>query len=94
MIRDNWYDNNFNSIKVRLELADLRKYAKQFGDFNSIKVRLEHFEVDLTEPYAEFQFHKGTIRTLCGCHGKGSLHHFNSIKVRLELKGITINLVF
>ena len=33
----------------------------------------------------KFQFHKGTIRTLYRANYAGALHHFNSIKVQLEL---------
>ena len=32
-----------------------------------------------------FQFHKGTIRTVCKTTAPPSLLYFNSIKVRLEL---------
>ena len=54
---------NFNSIKVRLELAYSTLHKYLYHNFNSIKVRLEptpHF-FDVT--FSEFQFHKGTIRT-------------------------------
>ena len=33
----------------------------------------------------EFQFHKGTIKTLCCCFLTQVVHYFNSIKVRLKL---------
>ena len=60
---DKWIID-FNSIKVRLEHEGRRRQCCKLCYFNSIKVRLElptefsHIE----DP--EFQFHKGTIRTL------------------------------
>ncbi len=75
---------NFNSIKVRLELVFYCTPFDSMKNFNSIKVRLEP---DSTSSYLtslSFQFHKGAIRTDAQ---NGKLSHytnFNSIKVRLE----------
>ena len=41
---------------------------------------------DQTKANIAFQFHKGTIRTLCPCRSFQSFYDFNSIKVRLERK--------
>ena len=41
--------NNFNSIKVRLELTTDIGTLFSDGNFNSIKVRLEHYESKITE---------------------------------------------
>ena len=57
---------NFNSIKVQLE-PEFGLYKSQIDDFNSIKVQLEHKIVLKTTSVLEFQFHKGTIRTLYNC---------------------------
>ena len=38
------YDNNFNSIKVRLEHSHEDEYMQQNPNFNSIKVRLERLK--------------------------------------------------
>ena len=54
-------------------------------NFNSIKVRLEQaFRGNKPLLDAQFQFHKGTIRTFR--LRRNALHYvyFNSIKVRLE----------
>ena len=59
---------NFNSIKVRLEPFFAERVFDSVVYFNSIKVRLEQSSLrDATLVVALFQFHKGTIRTLCGC---------------------------
>ena len=55
---------DFNSIKVRLEPLVLFLQIPSYLDFNSIKVRLE-LTAELTAfEFIEFQFHKGTIRTM------------------------------
>ena len=54
---------NFNSIKVRLELNHLMVLAFLLSNFNSIKVRLEQLILVLSNSSEEFQFHKGAIRT-------------------------------
>ena len=75
---------NFNSIKVRLERECRTNDRKEEVNFNSIKVRLERSRRVDGRAFIEFQFHKGTIRTLrCPKRCLGTLH-FNSIKVRLE----------
>ena len=56
-------------------------------------MRLEHLAVYIRREHNLFQFHKGAIRTpnqLCMREG---LHHFNSIKVRLE-QDISLFLTF
>ena len=53
----------FNSIKVRLELCNIKHYLKPFSNFNSIKVRLELKPSFSSGSGSSFQFHKGTIRT-------------------------------
>ena len=53
--------------------------------FNSIKVRLERSGKGRRATTREFQFHKGTIRTIKSRKGIDELvENFNSIKVRLE----------
>ena len=37
----------------------------------------------------KFQFHKGTIRTICSMTISNLMRNFNSIKVRLELSGVS-----
>ena len=73
-----------NSIKVRLELNNLKYDAQAKKNFNSIKVRLElSSHLSGHKPFL-FQFHKGTIRT-ANCHPLlMRWRYFNSIKVRLE----------
>ena len=59
-------DRYFNSIKVQLELMkDCVAWLKNLY-FNSIKVQLEQKDslYNQVQPL-KFQFHKGTIRTLC-----------------------------
>ena len=54
-------------------------------NFNSIKVQLElSFYASAFRDIAEFQFHKGTIRTLMSQLKKLIIRNFNSIKVQLE----------
>ena len=58
-------DANFNSIKVRLKRRVGPHAQVGRRDFNSIKVRLKRSKS--SEPDGdidEFQFHKGTIKTL------------------------------
>ena len=52
--------------------------------FNSIKVQLKLFNVVFAFISFVFQFHKGTIKTACGCSGWSWLLDFNSIKVQLK----------
>ena len=55
----------FNSIKVRLELQPWICSCGWERNFNSIKVRLEHvWRVPHAVRLQQFQFHKGTIRTV------------------------------
>ena len=54
--------------------------------FNSIKVRLELASKNAYDSLHEFQFHKGTIRTVITKAVNGVIMYFNSIKVRLELE--------
>ena len=58
---------HFNSIKVRLELADADTCEQVEADFNSIKVRLEHAPYHRGMGGHPFQFHKGAIRTIFDC---------------------------
>ena len=54
----------FNSIKVQLE--HIYSMANRSNiNFNSIKVQLERFFPFCSVSSFLFQFHKGTIRTLC-----------------------------
>ena len=54
-------------------------------DFNSIKVRLKRTAGQLSQLGSEFQFHKGTIKTIRSSQRRHFKFHFNSIKVRLKL---------
>ena len=75
----------FNSIKVRLERLhiDQAEYISLF-QFHKGTIRTLHFIY--SKPGIQlFQFHKGTIRTLWTSSHSCEPHHFNSIKVRLEL---------
>ena len=60
------FHSNFNSIKVRLKLTPILQEKTLLFYFNSIKVRLKHVEGPDPLPYRddEFQFHKGTIKTI------------------------------
>ena len=53
-------------------------------DFNSIKVRLKQFGKHTKRQHLQFQFHKGTIKTLHPRHMVVNVQDFNSIKVRLK----------
>ena len=56
---------HFNSIKVRLEHRYYWRMVVGVGHFNSIKVRLELIYCAISKTHIpQFQFHKGTIRTL------------------------------
>ena len=58
-------ESNFNSIKVRLEHWSVRAAIPAPPNFNSIKVRLElRLTPELPATFWQFQFHKGTIRTI------------------------------
>ena len=53
--------------------------------FNSIKVQLERLNPYLMmDGGSAFQFHKGTIRTICLIDTCSLHRYFNSIKVQLE----------
>ena len=58
--------------------------------FNSIKVQLEQVGFRLKKPLPGFQFHKGTIRTVCFNATAYPVVNFNSIKVQLELGVIAV----
>ena len=60
----NYTRDYFNSIKVRLELPLVPVLPVVAVDFNSIKVRLEQKTNNNISPRHQFQFHKGTIRTI------------------------------
>ena len=78
--------NNFNSIKVRLELDHAALELSHDEYFNSIKVRLEReMGIGISNDLL-FQFHKGAIRTLRLATKLTECYNFNSIKVRLERK--------
>ena len=62
----------FNSIKVRLELYAELYLLFSMNYFNSIKVRLEHNPILPLETRKQFQFHKGTIRTVSAPATHGS----------------------
>ena len=55
--------DNFNSIKVRLELVGGVPPGWSMVHFNSIKVRLERNAFYWCDLAPQFQFHKGAIRT-------------------------------
>ncbi len=55
---------NFNSIKVQLELTKKLQKLSSFSNFNSIKVQLERLKLATSLSQSQFQFHKGTIRTI------------------------------
>ena len=59
---------DFNSIKVRLNPLTLLWHYLTFLHFNSIKVRLKLIHYSYRYSYEEFQFHKGTIKTLSLIH--------------------------
>ena len=56
--------SNFNSIKVRLKPSFFLSIILAYIYFNSIKVRLNLLTVEQGETVLEFQFHKGTIKTI------------------------------
>ena len=56
--------DNFNSIKVRLKPSGEMARCSWYANFNSIKVRLKQNLHQLFDNQYEFQFHKGTIKTL------------------------------
>ena len=84
------YDGNFNSIKVRLKHSlCLNPFLQVFQtDFNSIKVRLKLNGSTQIRMQTEFQFHKGTIKTIKWYDNRFRDLHFNSIKVRLKQDSI------
>ena len=52
--------------------------------FNSIKVQLKLYMTVIAELEKQFQFHKGTIKTLPLSSVELYSRHFNSIKVQLK----------
>ena len=73
---------NDDIIIASFELGSKEIYS--LLDFNSIKVRLELDIRNGRVAASEFQFHKGTIRTLLLLFYSFLRSNFNSIKVRLE----------
>ena len=73
----------FNSIKVRLILLLVLHVITSLPSFNSIKVRLIHHARAKIKTCAWFQFHKGSINTLCLMILHERQSSSNSIKVRL-----------
>ena len=55
------------------------------GNFNSIKVQLKPYVALYAADVPEFQFHKGTIKTLVERRQLEIKAHFNSINVQLKL---------
>ena len=55
----------FNSIKVRLKPPCHLRPAGASMHFNSIKVRLKLDGESVFICHCKFQFHKGTIKTVC-----------------------------
>ena len=55
----------FNSIKVRLKHDARYLLRTKMCYFNSIKVRLKPFATLIPYKACTFQFHKGTIKTVC-----------------------------
>ena len=81
-------DYNFNSIKVRLELKDLKKEIDDVTfQFHKGTIRTEKIR-RVKEAIEKFQFHKGTIRTAVRLCQDAKVAYFNSIKVRLELLSV------
>ena len=78
--------NNFNSIKVRLELCScsIKMFIWQF-QFHKGTIRTLVADYTMLIKLI-FQFHKGTIRTTAIPLQSKKQVNFNSIKVRLELK--------
>ena len=56
-----------------------------FYNFNSIKVQLKQTGHYQKRGAVQFQFHKGTIKTLCNAREMKGNADFNSIKVQLKL---------
>ena len=76
---------NFNSIKVRLKLRSPPLRLPRWTYFNSIKVRLKRYICRRNRTgHRQFQFHKGTIKTLSSVSSSRQFSNFNSIKVRLK----------
>ena len=75
---------NFNSIKVRLNLNAKELIKDGYKYFNSIKVRLNLDGKQITKERVIFQFHKGTIKPSQCYKDCYEVSHFNSIKVRLN----------
>ena len=77
--------SNFNSIKVRLELAssDIRMDSATSFQFHKGAIRTS-ITFRSEEACRIFQFHKGAIRTLKEAVRLAPCLNFNSIKVRLE----------
>ena len=74
----------FNSIKVRLKLNIEKAHVTKRQYFNSIKVRLKLSSEKICNYEHQFQFHKGTIKTLLKRLFIKHYLYFNSIKVRLK----------
>ena len=55
---------HFNSIKVRLKPGKELTLCVDVDHFNSIKVRLKRLHFLYPHCLTEFQFHKGTIKTV------------------------------
>ena len=84
-----WYSKNipdFNSIKVRLKRRSGAMAYSYQKDFNSIKVRLKLATTSARTADRQFQFHKGTIKTvqmLCSFRPRQPFQfHKGTIKTR------------
>ena len=78
-------NQNFNSIKVRLERAHLIIISDQVPNFNSIKVRLEQQHSSNTRtPLYYFNSIKVRLEPFRLLSSEQPISDFNSIKVRLE----------
>ena len=76
--------NNFNSIKVQLELTEASGTA-MLCIFQFHKGTIRTFSTFFAAGFLSlFQFHKGTIRTCCLTRVSSRISYFNSIKVQLE----------
>ena len=77
--------SHFNSIKVRLELAEAYyNYQNTKFQFHKGTIRTCVLKQKIKQKKL-FQFHKGTIRTVVPTLLDILISNFNSIKVRLEL---------
>ena len=83
--------SNFNFIKAQLKLHTEYFLIKQRTDFNSIKVQLKPAQIVKERLLSQFQFHKGTIKTIANFRVRILFAKFQFHKGTIKTRIIIIN---